>query len=145
MALAADKPPRAVLKDAKKQRVRLTNRGREAQRFSSVRKPRGGDVVHGNAEIHSMTRGEADRFDPIPGDGMFTIVESSAYWPPPSIAALEESLGPQTHLTDGMDMFDRREDERCARKETLKKIKGELRHPRGKLAQNSKVQFDENE
>lgn len=108
-------------------------------------------------------------FDPIPNDGMFIIPEESEYWPPPSLEDLAAAYakeqaalpGPQGQIrseedirkaavgmsADGMDLFDRRADDKQSHKEAKKiiKQKGELSHPRGKTAVSTKVSFDDAE
>lgn len=105
-------------------------------------------------------------FDPIPNDGMFMIPEESEYWPPPPLEDLAAAYakeqatvpGPNGQLrseedirkaavgmsADGMDLFDRRADDKQSQKDAKKiiKQKGELSHPRGKTAVSSKVSFD---
>lgn len=104
-------------------------------------------------------------FDPIPNDGMFIIAEASEYWPPPPLEELaaayakEQATIPNAHgqvrteeeirkaavgmSSDGMDLFDRRADDKQSHKDAKKiiKQKGELFHPRGKQAVNVKVTF----
>lgn len=84
-------------------------------------------------------------FDPIPNDPMFVIVEQSQYWPPPTLQELEEQTGVSVVGTDGFDAYDRREDDKKARQERVKRVPGELHHPRGKPRQNVIVQFDDDD
>lgn len=128
------------------QRVRITNKGLEAQRFSTVRMPAKSEAVSSASQMHAPEKSIA--FDPIPQDGMFNIVESSSYWPPEPLESLLGSgsgSGDATQLSaDGMDMYDRRADDADAKKEKMKvakqiKLAGELSHPRGKGTKNVKV------
>lgn len=135
--------------EKKKQRIRPTNKSLESQRFSSVKMPKGNEVTGVNAHIHEVDKltSSGMAFDPIPNDGMFTVVENSKYWPPPSLEELQQSSGIATLAGDGMDMYDRREDDAAAKKEKIKilKVMGEVNHPRGKGAKNVKVKLDDDD
>lgn len=142
--------PQIDSKSAKKQRVRPTNKSIESQRFASVKLPRTSEVV-AQSKIHELEQRSATTssvFDPIPNDGMFEIVQDSQYWPPPPLEELMSSLnqgGEMIANHDGMDMYDRRADDASAKAAKLKVVKaiGEISHPRGKVAKNIKVQFDD--
>lgn len=82
-------------------------------------------------------------FDPIVNDAMFTILTRSKYWPPPSLEELHASTG-HDH-GDGFDAYDRREDDKQARKERVKVVKGEINHPRGKARQNTIVKLEDSD
>lgn len=143
----------------KTQRIRPTNKSLEAQRFSSIKMPRSSELLSTSSaaaskkqqQIHEedlvQKQGGAPSsadaaFDPIPNDPMFSIVENSKYWPPMSLEELQKSSG-MTLAADGMDLYDRREDDANAKKEKVAKMKGEVNHPRGKATKNVKVSFDD--
>ena len=145
-----------------KQRVRQTNKSIEAQRFTTVKLPRSSEVnapsrIH-EVDANSGAQGTAaGGFDPIPNDGMFTIPTTSQYWPPPPLEALLQEYNAAARAagdnsvtelsTEGMDMYDRRADDAAAKAAKLKivKVAGEVVHPRGKQAKNSKVLFEADE
>ncbi|CAG9572077.1 conserved hypothetical protein [Leishmania major strain Friedlin] len=159
-------------KDGKKrkpQRVRVTNKALESRQFSTVRLPRTSEVPAQKMDVHSMYQEVAcgssgdtaaasasksasaasptasspssSGFDPIANDAMFTIVTKSKYWPPPSLEELHAKTG-HDH-GDGFDSYDRREDDKEARKERVKVVKGEVNHPRGKPRQNTVIQLSD--
>lgn len=86
-------------------------------------------------------------FDPIAVDSAFVIVNPSSYWPPPTLASLREAAGfsGEAVVEDGFDMYDRRDEERQAKKEKMAalKKKGELHHPRGKERKNTVETLDD--
>lgn len=149
-------PPKTQTK--KKQRVRVTNKALEARQFSSVRLPQKSEVAATKVNVDAMYRAQepssaglsaapapgagATTFDPIPNDPIFYVVENSQYWPPPSLAELQETTGVKAANADGFDTYDRREDETRARQVRQKVIKGELNHPRGKPRQNKIVLYE---
>lgn len=120
------------------QRIRQTNKSQEAKRFSSVKMPQKSEIEQ-KSLMHSA---DPAAFDPIPGDGMFNVVENSKYWPPPSLEEVMKLSGKTADLADGMDLYDRRDDEAKAKKQHAAKIKGELNHPRGKEPKNKKVRLE---
>ncbi|GET87396.1 hypothetical protein, conserved [Leishmania tarentolae] len=158
-------------KNAKKksQRVRVTNKALESRQFSTVRLPRTSEVPAQKVDVHSMYQELAcassggtpaasaskstgavssaslahssSGFDPIANDAMFAIVTNSTYWPPPSLEELHAKTG-HDH-GDGFDSYDRREDDKKARKERVKVMKGEVNHPRGKPRQNTIIQLSD--
>ncbi|AYU77621.1 hypothetical protein conserved [Leishmania donovani] len=155
-------------KKRKLQRVRVTNKALESRQFSTVRLPRTSEVPAQKADVHSMYQELAcgssggtaaassksasaasaaasppssSGFDPIANDAMFTIVTKSKYWPPPSLEELHAKTG-HDH-GDGFDSYDRREDDKKARKERVKVVKGEVNHPRGKPRQNTVIQLSD--
>ena len=121
----------------KPQRVRTTNRAKEAKQFSSVRLPRRSEMPMTNVTMHSTPTLD---FDPIPSDSMFSIVANSKYWPPVPLEELRGSWGALN--ADGMDLFDRREDEARGCREKIAKISGEVNHPRGKARKQEKIKFE---
>lgn len=148
--------------ERKRQRVRMTNKGLEAQQFSTVRPSHlsGAASLPANSATsnpqqlqnilteHKSTAASASSsasavFDPITNDSTFVVVERSAYWPPPSLEELQESTGVKIS-GDGFDTYDRREEEAVPRKEktAAMKIKGELQHPRGKPRINKIEKLD---
>ncbi|KPA77821.1 hypothetical protein ABB37_06638 [Leptomonas pyrrhocoris] len=152
------KQPPAKKKTA--QRVRVTNKALESRQFSTVRLPRTNEVAAQKVDVQSMFRelatdpsrltsgnsgaavaAPSSSFDPIVNDAMFSVVAHSQYWPPPSLEALHAKTG-QDH-GDGFDSYDRREDDKRARKERAKVIKGEINHPRGKTRQNTIVKLSD--
>ncbi|RNF19288.1 uncharacterized protein Tco025E_04223 [Trypanosoma conorhini] len=146
----------APKRQATKQRVRVTNRAREARQFSTVRLPRRAEVQAAAADVERMheDRGGGGghgggqtsappAFDPIPADPLFVVVAASKHWPPPSLEELQAASG--APISDGFDAYDRREDDREARKERVKVVRGELNHPRGKPRQNTLVRLDDSE
>ena len=104
------------------------------------------DLVQKQGGVSAATAaGSSDAaFDPIPNDPMFSVVENSKYWPPMSLEELQKSSG-ITLAADGMDLYDRREDDANAKKEKVAKMKGEVNHPRGKATKNVKVSFGDDE
>ncbi|CCW71710.1 unnamed protein product [Phytomonas sp. Hart1] len=139
----------------KPQRIRLTNKALESQQFSTLRLPRKGESVVPKVNVDAIFAdlGEGGSggakaanfaFDPIPDDGMFDVVEKSAYWPPPSLAALVASTGIAVEGGDGFDSYNRLEDDAQGRErvEKVKKIVGELNHPRGKPRQNKILKLE---
>lgn len=129
-----------------KQRTRSTNKSEEAKRFSTVKPPKSSEITHSTSSIHQ----EGASFDPIPNDQMFLIVEQSKYWPPPPLSQLPPlpRSGAQAEgevtvatLADGMDMFDRRADDRAQMTARVKRMAGEVNHPRRKAPKNLKVNF----
>ncbi|KEG11097.1 hypothetical protein DQ04_02981020 [Trypanosoma grayi] len=162
-------PPK---QQAKKQRVRVTNKALEARQFSTVRLPRKSEVHAPQVDVARIYEDRAQRgsgsgsgpkdpssgsgnnaadtgqtsslaFDPIPKDPMFVVVAKSKYWPPPPLAELQASSG--VPVSDGFDTYDRREDDKQARKEHTKMVRGELNHPRGKPRQNTLVKLDDSD
>jgi len=133
----------AKSKGAANQRVRKTQASIEAQQFSSVRLPRKPEVIQNTSAITNAAETAGADFDPIPNDGMFVIVENSSYWPPPPLASIRPTTE-DVDAGDGMDLYDRRKDDRVA-KARATKLKGELNHPRGKPKANSKVVFSEDD
>ncbi|KPI89307.1 hypothetical protein ABL78_1536 [Leptomonas seymouri] len=151
-------PKQQSAKKRKPQRVRVTNKTLESRQFSTVRLPRTNEVPVQKVDVQSMfqeldidaTRNTtynsaaaatapSSSFDPIANDPMFSVVANSKYWPPPSLEELHAKMG-QDH-GDGFDSYDRREDDKRARKERTKVIKGEINHPRGKVRQNKIVKL----
>ncbi|EPY26122.1 hypothetical protein STCU_00176 [Strigomonas culicis] len=147
-------PPKT---QAKKQRVRVTNKALEARQFSSVRLPQKSEVAAVKVNVDAMYRAQEPNssvpaapapasggatFDPIPNDPMFYAVENSQYWPPPTVAELQERTGVAAASADGFDTYDRRDDEKRARQARQKIVKGELNHPRGKPRQNRIVVYE---
>ncbi|RNF01990.1 hypothetical protein TraAM80_06652 [Trypanosoma rangeli] len=150
---------------AKKQRVRVTNRALEARQFSTVRLPRRAEAQVPQVDVERMyddrgreggdsgaKRGDGNGgeqasvpsvFDPIPADPLFVVIVKSKYWPPPPLEELQ-ARG-EGAISDGFDAYDRREDDSAARKERVKVVRGELNHPRGKPRQNTLVQLDDSE
>jgi hypothetical protein len=159
-------PPKQQRSAKKKpQRVRVTNKALESRQFSTVRLPRTNEVPAQKVDVQSMFQ-ELDStrpttspnasvthsntaaavpssFDPIVNDPMFSIVAKSKYWPPPSLEELHAKTG-HDH-GDGFDSYDRREDDKKARKERAKVIKGEINHPRGKARQNTIVRLSDSD
>ncbi|KAG5482495.1 hypothetical protein CUR178_05635 [Leishmania enriettii] len=153
----------------KPQRVRVTNKALESRQFSTIRIPRSSEVPAQKADIKGMYQELEGRrsggtsaasaakevgatsdasspsfssgFDPIVSDPMFMIVIKSRYWPPPSLEELHAQTG-HDH-GDGFDSYDRREDDRRARKERVKVAKGEINHPRGKPRQNTIIELSD--
>lgn len=162
-------PKQQPAKKKPQQRVRVTNKALESRQFSTVRLPRSNEVPVQKVDVHSMFRelsedsGAAPRratpdsstapaaaaaapsssstFDPIVNDPMFTIVADSHFWPPPSLEELHARTG--RDIGDGFDSYDRRQDDKAARKERAKVVKGEVNHPRGKVRQNVIVKLEE--
>lgn len=164
----SEMPPKQQSAKAKKpQRVRVTNKALESRQFSTVRLPRTNEVPAQKVDVQSMFRElssesrdparvaatsttgttlpsavqPSSSFDPIVNDPMFSIVANSKYWPPPSLEELHAKTG-HDH-GDGFDNYDRREDDKQARKERTKVIKGEINHPRGKPRQNKIVKLSD--
>ncbi|KAG5481965.1 hypothetical protein LSCM1_05677 [Leishmania martiniquensis] len=149
----------------KPQRVRVTNKALESRQFSTVRLPRASEVPVQKADVKGMYQqlesgrcgGDAaasagaasaaasppfsSGFDPIVNDPMFVIVSHSKHWPPPSLEELQAQTG-HDH-GDGFDSYDRREDDKRARRERVRVVKGEVNHPRGKPRQNTIVQLSD--
>lgn len=158
-------------KKKKPQRVRVTNKALEGRQFSTVRLPRTNEVPAQKVDVQAMfqeldsdhTRRpqnttaaaaaaaaashasvqaaapSSSNFDPIVNDPMFSVVAHSQFWPPPSLEELHARTG-HDH-GDGFDSYDRREDDKQARKERAKVIKGEINHPRGKARLNTIVKL----
>ncbi|EKF27463.1 hypothetical protein MOQ_008814 [Trypanosoma cruzi marinkellei] len=157
----------APKKQATKQRVRVTNKALEARQFSTVRLPRKAEVQVPQVDVERMyedhdrgnRRGDEKRgdaggdvaaresvplnFDPIPNDPLFVVVAKSKYWPPPPLEELRAANG--APIDDGFDAYDRREDDRAARRERVKVVHGELNHPRGKPRQNTILNLDDSD
>lgn len=151
---------KASSKSSSKQRVRVTNKGVEAQRFSTVplsqlRReadpskvlPSASPAASSSQQLKNVLAegGHADGgFDPIVSDATFSIVASSSYWPPPTLEALQKSSGVEVK-GDGFDDYDRRDEEAAARKEKASEMKkkGELQHPRGKQRKNVVEKLDD--
>ncbi|KAG5508745.1 hypothetical protein JKF63_05243 [Porcisia hertigi] len=153
----------------KPQRVRVTNKALESRQFSTVRLPRKSEVPAQKVDVKSLYQELAggpshgsvaaaatgnsavvaaaaaspssSGFDPIAHDPMFIIVAKSKYWPPPSLEELHAKTG-HDH-GDGFDSYDRRDDDKLARKERAKVIKGEINHPRGKPRKNNVVKLSD--
>ncbi|KAK7197689.1 hypothetical protein NESM_000720700 [Novymonas esmeraldas] len=146
---------RSAKTKGKSQRVRVTNKALESRQFSSVRLPRTSEVPAQKVDVDAMyselaaghgtaaaaaaasPSSSAAVFDPIVGDSMFTIVARSKYWPPPSLEVVHAATG-HDH-GDGFDAYDRRDDDRQARAERVKMVRGEVNHPRGKPRKNTIV------
>ncbi|AIN96918.1 hypothetical protein LPMP_160440 [Leishmania panamensis] len=165
----AQEQRKKATKKKKPSRVRVTNKALESRQFSTVRLPRTSEVPAPRVDVNSMYKelacgcsdgtapASARRsvsaasaaaspssslvFDPIVSDPMFTIVAKSKYWPPPLLEELHAKTG-HDH-GDGFDSYDRREDDRQARKERVRAIKGEVNHPRGKPRQNTIVKLSD--
>lgn len=150
--------------------MRVTNKALESRQFSTVRLPRTHEAPTQKVDVQSMfvELGEgsavpshntaattantapataaaaaaapsSSSFDPIVNDPMFSIVATSLYWPPPSLEEVHARTG--RDIGDGFDSYDRREDDKQARKDRAKVIKGEINHPRGKVRQNTIVKL----
>ncbi|RNC43354.1 hypothetical protein TcCL_NonESM06981 [Trypanosoma cruzi] len=160
----------APKKQATKQRVRVTNKALEARQFSTVRLPRKAEMQAPQVDVERMyedhdrgyRRGDEKRgdgggdaggvnaqksvpliFDPIPNDPLFVVVAKSKYWPPPPLEELRAANG--APIEDGFDAYDRREDDRAARRERVRVVRGELNHPRGKPRQNTIVKLNDSD
>lgn len=128
-----------------------TKKAAESRQFSSVALPRKSEVcapaqlathMRSTTSVEDRIRhehGEAvstsSVFDPIPGDGMFIVVQNSQYWPP-LVLASESGLGQ-------MDMYDRLGDDERSKSQHVKKAKGEISHPRGKPRRNKRTALDD--
>lgn len=142
--------------------MRVTNKALESRQFSTARLPRTSEVPAQKVDVHSMyqelgcrssggttaasssklaSAAYSSGFDPVSSDAMFTIVAKSKYWPPPSLEELHAKTG-HDH-GDGFDSYDRREDDKKARKERVKVAKGEVNHPRGKPRQNTVIHLSD--
>lgn len=117
------------------------DRVRRPQPPSSVANSSTGSGAATTTATTNTTGAASSSFDPIVNDPMFSIVTNSQYWPPPSLEELHAKTG-HDH-GDGFDSYDRREDDKQARKERTKVIKGEINHPRGKARQNTIVKLED--
>lgn len=137
------------------QRRRETTRSAEGRQFSTVgkvsrlpevrAKPNKMDFGQGDSGAKTEEAGATASFDPIRDDPVFAVVQYSKFWPPPPLSSLVSASAGTAVDAAGvgeMDMYDRRADDVKAKAETLKNIRGEVNHPRGKARQNTKVALD---
>ena len=132
-----------------RKRTRETTASLEAKQFTTLRTVPASEAVSAARKPQfepAASKGSSLDFDPVKTDPMFTIVENSKYWPPPSVDEVLKARGMksagrgETLNADGMDTYDRRADNAKARKQ---RVPGELRRPRGLTTKNSKVVFDD--
>ncbi|AAZ13331.1 uncharacterized protein TEOVI_000802800 [Trypanosoma equiperdum] len=159
-------------KQAKKQRIRMTNKAVEGLRFSTVRMPAKSEVQKQQTDISRLisdhedkrsgdsTRenGEEGARGRSSGNGRTRQVGSAAFDPIPNdpmFFIVEKSkYWPPPSLEDlhksvgvemsgdGFDPYDRREDDEQARQARTKIVRGELNHPRGKPRKNTLVKLE---
>lgn len=151
--------------ERKRQRVRPTNKGLEAMQFSTVRPsslahadalPATSSAASPRLLQHLMSdssqrspapTSKSETFDPIQNDPVLVVVPNSTYWPPPSLEELQERSGVKVSGSDGLDLYDRREEEAEAKRAKAaamkeERRKGELQHPRGKPRKNVVEKLD---